>query len=76
MVTVLKILLFIIGVPIVILFWIAVVFIATEAHKSKKSHSRSSRNSRTIRLDSTTSITPPPKARKRRVKQPTIMKLK
>lgn len=76
MVTVLKILLFIIGVPIVILFWIAVVFIATEAHESKTSRSRSSRNSRTIRLDSTPPINPLPKARKRRVKQPTIMKLK
>ena len=67
--TALRIILFIIGVPIVVVFWIVVVLIITTVRDNKKS------NKRTRRLSSSANPAKPTKRPERRAKQ-TIMKLK
>lgn len=69
--TALQIILFIIGVPIVVVFWIVVALIITTVHENKKSNS----NKRTRRLSSSANPAKPTKRPERRAKQ-TIMKLK
>lgn len=69
--TALWIILFIIGVPIVVVFWIVVALIISVAHDNKKK----SKRTRTRRLNSLANPNKATKQPGRRVKQ-TIVKLK